>query len=907
MLSSLVSSGRAFARSPLTSTHAPADAMDGPLNFPCTLDAAPELRDLMPFHSQLVAIGDDKMHVVVEGRGPTVLLLHGNPTWSFFFRSLIDKLRTSFRVIAPDHLGCGLSSRTPGRRFRAVDRIEHLRILLDSLEVEKFSLVMHDWGGAIGTGLAVREVSRVEKLVYFNTTLTETESLPGMIKRAANPLIGKFLTYHTMDFLKLMASFGVTKSLPRDVKQGYYLPYREKRSRQAIWDFVCDIPFDQNHPSYPAMLEMASQLEVLSSKPVQIVWGLRDPCFHRAMMDKVAVHFPQAELHEFPNASHLVLEDAPEVPELVEAFLQRPEQVVVPKVAPTTKERRGGALYEAIRAQALDHPYQDAVVTAVFLGDTPHYRKTSYSQLFGLVQQYERALESLGLTAGDRVVLLVKPGPDFLALAYAVIGRGAVPVFMDPGMGRDNLRRAFEEVNARGFIGVPRAHLLRFAARDAYKRCAFHVVAVDAPVWRMKTLRDLKRFSTTPKSVVHRAPSETELLAFTSGGTGAPKGVIFTSEMLEQQLEIFRDSFGLEAGAKDLPLLPIFSLFGVALGVTAVVPPIDPAKPIALDPKRVVRMLQDEQVTSSFGSPTLWGKLAEYCMRSRLKLPSLRRVFMAGAPVPARVLELLNDVLPNGEGFTPYGATEALPVTLLSARDLQRCAKLESSSGGSGTFVGSPVHGVEVRVAVVHESHGGVPVSFTECQPGEVGEIIVRGANVSPAYFGRELATVHSKIRDGAGFWHRMGDLGYTDFSGGLFFCGRAAHAVHTPEGLLCTDPVENIVNMHPLVRRSALIGLNDRTEPAVVIEPLPSVDMDKAEVREQIARGVFALLRQNPFAHRINKIFFHPSLPVDGRHNAKIFRDRLALWAVDQPFCDSPQPIAQTKDASSWQPSALS
>lgn len=849
----------------------------------------------MPFRSRLVPIDDYQMHVVDEGQGPAVLLLHGNPTWSFFFRALIRELRTHFRVIAPDHLGCGLSSRTPGRRFRAIDRIEHLQRMLSALKVERFSLVMHDWGGAIGTGLAVRAPERVEKLVYFNTTLTETESLPLMIKRAATPIVGKFLTYHTMDFLKLMMSFGVTKTLPKEVKQCYYLPYRRRSQRQAIWDFVCDIPFDQDHPSYPAMLEMASQIERIAHKPVQIVWGLRDPCFHRGMMDKVVVHFPGAVLHEFANASHLVLEDEPSVPALVKEFLGRPASAPSPR-QPVQPEgaHLGGALYEALREQALSRPYEEAVITAVFLGDTPHYRRTSFSQLFGLVQQYERALESLGLSAGDRVVMLIKPGPDFLALAYAIIGRGAIPVFMDPGMGKENLKRAFEGTEAQGFIGIPRAHLLRFLSKDAYRACTFHILAVDAPMWRCTTLWDLRRFSTTARTPVYRDRDATELLAFTSGGTGTPKAVVFTPRMLKRQLQIFGDTFGLTQGRRDLPLLPIFSLFGVALGVTAVVPPIDPAKPITLDPKRIVRMVEDQKVDTSFGSPTLWGKLAEYCVRSKVKLNSLTRVFMAGAPVPLRVVELLKEVLPHGETFTPYGATEALPTTLLSGEELHSHLAQPSRAGGTGTYVGRPVQGVELRVAQVKEDAGGLPISFTECTSGEIGEVLVRGENVSPEYFGNARATGCSKIVVPGGFWHRMGDLGYLDAQGGLYFCGRTAHAVQGTFGMLCTDPIENIVNQHPMVRRSALIGIADSGEPAIVVEPQPSVNLENEEGLERLSGEVLELLSPHAFAKPIQSVFFNPALPVDGRHNAKIFRDQLAVWAVGKRSYPSRRVLVQ-------------
>ena len=165
------------------------------------------------------------MHYIDEGLGPVIVCLHGNPTWSFLFRNLIASLRQNFRVIVPDHLGCGLSDKPSDVFFRAADRIVHLEELLDQLNIDRFSLVMHDWGGPIGTGLAVRRSTCVERLIYFNTTLAETSLLPSIIKLAAAPLIGRLLTQHTMSFVKLLTAFGVSYTLPEEVRQGYHHPY----------------------------------------------------------------------------------------------------------------------------------------------------------------------------------------------------------------------------------------------------------------------------------------------------------------------------------------------------------------------------------------------------------------------------------------------------------------------------------------------------------------------------------------------------------------------------------------------------------------------------------------------------------------------------------------------------------
>jgi haloalkane dehalogenase len=276
---------------------------------------------LYPFRSRFVTVGrgtatggtrGHRMHYVDEGSGPVVVCLHGNPTWGFLFRNLIAALRDDFRVIVPDHVGCGLSQQPGDVCFRAGDRLGHLEDLLAELGIGRFSLVMHDWGGPLGTGLAVRRPADVERLVYFNTTLAEMALLPGMIRRAAAPVIGRLLTQDTMQFLKLLTSFGVVQAMPEEVRRAYLRPYRTRAGRRAIWGFVQDIPFSPSHPTARLMDDMVARLPALADTPVKIIWGMKDPCFHPGILRHVAARFPQADVVRIPDASHLVLEDAPE-------------------------------------------------------------------------------------------------------------------------------------------------------------------------------------------------------------------------------------------------------------------------------------------------------------------------------------------------------------------------------------------------------------------------------------------------------------------------------------------------------------------------------------------------------------------------------------------------------------------
>ncbi len=822
------------------------------------------------------------MHYLDEGSGPVVLLLHGNPTWCFYYRNLIRELQPYFRVIAPDHIGCGLSDHPTDAHFRAVDRIAHLQELLAQLKISKFSLVMHDWGGPIGTGLAVRMVPSIERLVYLNTTLTETESLPKVIKTAASPLVGPFFTKHTKRFLKLTTSLGVSKKIPKEIRAGYMYPYATRARRTALWDFVADIPFDSSHPSYSEMMNMAERLPELRHVPVQIIWGLRDICFHREMLNKVAQHFPQARIRELPDASHLVLEDAPKICcDIIRSFLlgmPNPEDASIVR----GEQARPNVLYGAFRAYAEKNPYATAAINPNFFPDTVRYTQLNYKELGALVTKYERGLTELGLQAGDRVLMLVQPGVEFLALSYAVMGRAAIPVYLDPGMGRDNIFRAIADIEPDVFIGSPKAHLLRYLKPKLFPKLRFSICANQWLALGKAHLGVLKKFSATPLGL---APApDTAMIAFTSGGTGTPKGVVFSQEMVAEQLRIFSDDFGLRAGQRDLPLLPIFSLFNLALGICSVFPPLDTSKPLALDPARIVRIIDDLAITNSFGSPTLWQKISEYCTRTRSTLPSVERVFMAGAPVPLATLQRVRESLPKCEAYTPYGATEALPVTLVSATSILGASVVRAVSGETGTFVGKPVSGIALRVI----QSSAEPISeisrTSTLAPGEIGEIIVRGKNVSRAYLNRPEANQRAKISDGDGFWHRMGDMGYLDAEGNLYFCGRQMHVVTFAGKPLYSVPIERIFNQHPKIRRAALVNYTNGAGalPAIVVEPYPQHWPTSDESREMLRRELRDLAKSNSLTSQIEKIFFHPSFPVDARHNAKIFRDKLGQMASE-------------------------
>ena len=479
-----------------------------------------------------------------------------------------------------------------------------------------------------------------------------------------------------------------------------------------------------------------------------------------------------------------------------------------------------------------------------------------------------------GLLRGTRVLLMVKPGFDLIVTVFALFKLGAVPVVIDPGMGWKHFRNCVRQSQPEALVGIAAATWLSpFLLRGYRFRCK---MTVGSRAWKRTMTKPGVTFET-----IDSASSDLAAILFTSGSTGPAKGVCYEHGMFDAQLRLLREQYRITSGEVDLTLLPVFALFNPALGMTTVVPEMDPARPAQADPELIVEAIQQAGVTNSFGSPALWTNIVRYCESAGQTLPSVRRIQIAGAPVPPSLIRRLKAILPAGEVNTPYGATEALPVSNMVGTEVLKTTQTLTDEG-RGTCVGRPFP--EVRVRVIRTTDGPLgAISEAEVLPlGEVGEIIVNGPSVTRQYESRPEATAAAKIPDAdvpGGLWHRMGDLGYLDAEGRLWFCGRKAERVLSADGEFFTDCCEAIVNVHPDVARSALIGLGEpgTQEPAIVVEPekgkfpvgKAAEDAFRASVRERLAAS--------PVTGRIERVFFKEAFPVDVRHNAKIHRLALA------------------------------
>jgi acyl-CoA synthetase (AMP-forming)/AMP-acid ligase II len=374
------------------------------------------------------------------------------------------------------------------------------------------------------------------------------------------------------------------------------------------------------------------------------------------------------------------------------------------------------------------------------------------------------------------------------------------------------------------------------------------------------------------------AADEMAAILFTSGSTGPPKGAVYTHGMFAAQVRLLKETFGLEPGEIDLCTFPLFALFAPALGWSAILPEMDFTRPGSVEPAKIFGPIKRWGVTNLFGSPALLERVA--LAGEGKTLPTLRRVITAGAPVRPNILEAFSRMLAGGAPIhTPYGATEALPVSSIASQEILSETR-NSTAEGKGNCVGKPVASMKVRIIKISDEPITKWGDELMAPPGEVGEIVVQGPVVSREYWERPEQTALAKIADGERFWHRMGDVGYFDPQGRLWMCGRKSHRVILKDRTLFTIPCEGVFNVHPKVRRTALVGVSRRcgVEPVLCVEPRPKVP---ASEHKRIAADLLELGAKHEHTRLIQTILFHPSFPVDIRHNAKIFREQLAEWAA--------------------------
>ncbi|MFO6422177.1 fatty acid CoA ligase family protein [Motilimonas sp. KMU-193] len=534
-----------------------------------------------------------------------------------------------------------------------------------------------------------------------------------------------------------------------------------------------------------------------------------------------------------------------------------------------------------LTTMANQHPDKLAIAIQQhsLFGKVAHYTELNFAQLEAEADLCAWALHQHGVQSGDKVVLMVTPSVDFFALTFALFRLGAIPVFVDPGMGIKNLKQCFAEAAPDVFIGIDKAHIARLLF--GWGRASIRInITVGQLGFCAKLARLKAKVSATscfPAAVA--ASKQMAAILFTSGSTGIPKGVVYSHCMFNAQIDALRQDYGISPGERDLATFPLFALFGPALGMASIIPDMDASQPIKANPNYIFAAIERYHCSNLFANPALMEVLGQAGQKQNVRLTSLKRVISAGAPATpasiARFETLLND---STQVWTSYGATESLPVSKIGSHELLRDTQVITDQGG-GICVGYLVGDLKVRIIAITDE---VIQTMSQAQPlatGQIGEICVQGPVVSESYYQRVGATALAKIADGkGGFYHRMGDVGYLDDAGRLWMCGRKSHRVTLQNTELYTLSCERIFNLHPDVNRTALVTVKVAgiRKAYLCVELNPAAQVNQDELFMQLKQ----LGEQYKHTSEVEGFLVHPKFPVDVRHNAKIFREKLTVWA---------------------------
>ena len=799
----------------------------------------------------------------------TVLCVHGNPTWSYAFRTVLAQPPAGWRVVAVDHLDLGFSERT-GTVRRLADRIDDLDRVVDALEVTgPVVLVAHDWGGPIALGWAEAHPDQVAGVVLTNTAVHQPAGspAPALIRAARRPGVLETLAVRTTGFLRGALALS-RPSLPAEVRAGYLAPYATPARREAIGAFVRDIPLEPDHPSAARLDAVATGLEVLADTPVLLLWGPADPVFSDRYLHDFEARLPHARVHRVEGASHLTPEDtdlAGAVRRFVTACVPpavaRPEPAAAAAVQAPYDRR---VLWAALAAPTI--AATDAIVEPGPASRGTHeltdVRRVSFGELAEDVRDLAIGFAQHGVRPGQRVACLVPPGRELATVLAALWRLGAVVVIADAGLGPRGLSRALRSAAPDHVVGIDRALAAATALRWPGTRIAAGEVpdalrAASGATTSTSQLRAAgaraleERGGQSAAQALLPEPPEPDALAaiaFTSGSTGPPKGVRYQHAGLEAQRDALVRTYGIRPDDRLVAAFAPFALYGPLMGITSMVPDMDVTAPASLTATALADAVVAVGATLVFASPAALANVvatsAALRPHHREALGGVRLLLSAGAPVPAELLRRCTALMPRASAHTPYGMTEVLPVADI---DL---ATIDAVGPGPGVCVGHPVPDVEVALsplvvdghaplaagggAASGESAGGfdddgLATGALTSEPGITGEVCVRARHVKEGY-DRLALTELAASRDAG--WHRSGDVGHLDADGRLWIEGRLAHVITTAEGVVTPVAIERRVETIAHVRLAAAVGVGPPGAQQVVVV----VATDPAPGRAQLA-----------------------------------------------------------------------
>jgi len=759
-------------------------------------------------------------HVFDTGPAPegTIVCVHGNPTWGYLWRDLLTTLSPRFRVIAVDQTGMGFSER--GRPRRLEQRVDEL-VSFCRQEVDgPLILAAHDWGGPITVG-AAGQLDPIA-LILANTAVAKPDDV------AVPPLIAAARSLVDLSCRRTPAFIaGTARMTSPDHREALRAPYRSAPRREAIRDFVADIPVVPSDPSAGALYRCAAVLETLHI-PTLLLWGGRDPVFHDRFLADLRRRIPHADVERFDDAAHLVLLDK-HVGAIVEEWLDaRHEHSDAPHEA-------AGAFSTIV--SMVDERSDD--VRPLYLGPDG---SLTWADLAHRSNQAVSLLMKAGLGHGDKVAVLIPPSPELLIAAVAIWRAGAVPVVADASGGVGMLRRLLRAQGPRFVIGIPASLIAARALRitpGAQAACfGSFPGAINLTVQSTEA-------SVTPALL---QPDDLAAIVHTSGSTGPAKAVRYTHGALAAQREALRSTLVLAEDDAFTTSFGPFMLLAPSLGITSVRPDFPVDDPASLGFDQLATALTRASVTTAWLSPV---SARHIVSTARDRTLSLATTLLAGAPIPRPLAEAVGAIT-GGEVRAPYGMTECLPVT-----DGREPLALGSMGGGC---TGRPVHGCEVVIEPLHDDE-------------QWGEILIRAPWMFDGYDGRWHVDASTWVEVDKKPFHRTGDVGYLD-EGRLFQLGRLQHVIRTERGPIASVAVEEpIAEVLGKAASAVGIGPSGRQVVCIVIEGEGKLRLVSAPLARSVraaAPCTVAAVLEGPF-------------PLDRRHHSKV--DRIALASMASQF----------------------
>nr|WP_286397623.1 alpha/beta fold hydrolase [Pseudarthrobacter defluvii] len=825
----------------------------------------------------------------------TLLCVHGNPTWSYLWRSLLAAGSNSahpWRVVAVDQLDMGFSERT-GTFRRLADRINDLGDLTDVLGLEgPVVSVGHDWGGAISLGWALAHENQLAGVVLTNTAVHQPEGspIPAALRLALHPAVHKWGTTTSDAFLRVTHSLA-HPPLPAEIRNAYMAPYRGASRRAGVGNFVADIPVDASHPSFAALTGVAEGVRRLDV-PALMLWGPRDPIFSDRYLKDLIGRLPHADVHRYESAGHLVAEDRDIAAPVFDWLAGRVTGGGIGSAdSPAVEGTDGFEPLWAPLAGLAAGPTGDGRAVVEMATDGTVARFLTWKQLAADVDHLAAGLATAGVGPGSRVSLMVPPGVDLTVALYACLRLGAVVVVADAGLGTKGLSRAVKGATPDVLVGIDKALAAARALGWAARRISVReltprrrrLLGVETSLAALARAGSARAGAAGKAALSLPGPDSPAAVLFTSGSTGPAKGVLYTHRQLAAMRDTVAQTFGIRPGQRLVAGFAPFALLGPALGAVSVTPAMDVTAPRTLTARALADAAAAIDATVVFASPAALRNVV--ATRGGLTpdgtaaLGRIDLLLSAGAPVPEALLAEVQQLVPRASLHTPYGMTEALPVTDISLEQIQAAAA-DAAAGtmtgaGNGVCVGWPVHGARVAViplAADGTAAGSVPVT----DAGITGEIMVSAPHVKDAY---DRLWLTQELSSGPTGWHRTGDVGHFDAQGRLWVEGRLAHVVTAPGGVVTPVGPEQAIEGVDEVRMAAVVGVGPAGTQAVAavvetVPPAPKAGLAGAE----LAGRVRAAARSAGVS--VAAVLVVPVQPTDIRHNAKIDRTRLSRWA---------------------------